>query len=170
MSCGSARSQSAWQRSPLVLATKSHLPTAEAAYLQDGPHLPGHSARHGLLFGCALDARNGLSFRIVGSQESGDCSTTARPWTTVQCRSERRKPTVSKLCVRQEPVLNAPGSDLVLPPEAGLLIQGCYWPTQQNRTTVLAVLDAETEAEQPATTLPHQRQPMSLWHRRTPAK
>ena len=56
---------------------------------------------------------------------------------------------------RQEPVLDAPGSDLALPPEAGLLIQGCYWPSQQAGTEVLAVSDAETEvADHPTDTLP----------------
>ena len=56
---------------------------------------------------------------------------------------------------RQEPLLDAPDSDLVLPPEAGLLIQGCYWPSQQTSAEVLAVSDAETEeADHPTASLP----------------
>ena len=62
------------RRLRLVLATKSDLLTAEAAYLQDGPHLPGHSARLSM----RVPPRNGLSFRMVGSQKSGGCSTRAR--------------------------------------------------------------------------------------------
>ena len=52
-------------------------------------------------------------------------------------------------------MLDAPGLDLALPPEAGLLIQGCYWPSPQTDTEVLAVSDAETEeADHPTATLP----------------
>ena len=29
---------------------------------------------------------------------------------------------------RAQPVLNAPGSELVLPPQPGLLVHGCFWP------------------------------------------
>ena len=44
------------RRLRLVLASKSYLLTAEASCLQDGPHLLGHTAKHGLMFGYALDA------------------------------------------------------------------------------------------------------------------
>ena len=51
--------------------------------------------------------------------------------------------------------MDAPGSDLALPPEAGLLIQGCYWPSQQTGAQILAVSDAETEvADHPTASLP----------------
>ena len=53
------------RRLRLVLATKSHLLTAEAPYLQDGPHLPGHTAKHGLLSGYALDARQTPEWLVV---------------------------------------------------------------------------------------------------------
>ena len=55
---------------------------------------------------------------------------------------------------RQEPLLNAPGSDLVLPPEEGLLIQGCYWPKQTEGSPIQIESDANTEdAEGQATSL-----------------
>ena len=55
-SCLAEHHEERVRRLRLVLTAKSHLLTAETDCLQDGPHLPGNSAKHGLLFGCALDA------------------------------------------------------------------------------------------------------------------
>ena len=51
---------------------------------------------------------------------------------------------------RPEPILDVPGSELVLPPESGLLVQGCYWPQPRAVDDILSVSDADTEdAENP---------------------
>ena len=47
---------------------------------------------------------------------------------------------------RPEPVLDAPGSELVLPPAAGLLVHGCYWPQPRIADDILSVSEVETEA------------------------
>ena len=47
---------------------------------------------------------------------------------------------------RTQPVLGAPESELVLPPQPGLLIQGCYWPQRSAVDDVLSVSDVATEA------------------------
>ena len=41
-------------------------------------------------------------------------------------------------------LLDVPGSELVLPPAAGLSVHSRYWP--QPRAAILSVSDAETEA------------------------
>ena len=52
---------------------------------------------------------------------------------------------------RPEPILDVPGSELVLPPESGLLVQGCYWPQPRAVDDILSVSDADTEdAEHPS--------------------
>ena len=47
---------------------------------------------------------------------------------------------------RAQPVLNAPGSELVLPPQPGLLVHGCFWPQPSAPEDVLSVSDVATEA------------------------
>ena len=47
---------------------------------------------------------------------------------------------------RPDPVLDSPGSELVLPPKAGLLTDGCYWPLPGATDDVFSVSDAETAA------------------------
>ena len=47
---------------------------------------------------------------------------------------------------RAQPVLNAPGSGLVLPPQPGLLVHGCFWPQPSAPEDVLSVSDVATEA------------------------
>ena len=159
------------RRLRLVLATKSHLLTAEASCLQDGPHLPGHTAKHGLLFGYALDAVQTPEWLVVPEgQQSGQWrllhnSTDSGRRCSVGC-SKRYQPrsgaepsrkgqdysfeAVHRIYFynawRPEPVLDTPGSELVLPPEAGRLVHGCYWPRQQNSDEVHTVSDVETEA------------------------
>ena len=62
------------RRLRLVLTAKSHLLAAETDYLQDGPHLPGNSAKHGLLCGYALDACPHPEWIVVpDSRQQGMC-------------------------------------------------------------------------------------------------
>ena len=125
------------RRLRLVLATKSHLLTAEASCLQDGPHLPGHTAKHG-----CLATWTQFTSQKGNSQATGDCCATARILRrcSVGC-SKRYQPRSGAETSRKaqdysfealhriyfydawrpEPVLDAPGSELVLPPAAGLL-------------------------------------------------
>ena len=49
---------------------------------------------------------------------------------------------------RVQPVLDAPGSELVLLPQPGLLVHGCYWPQPSATPDVLSVSDRETEKEE----------------------
>ena len=49
---------------------------------------------------------------------------------------------------RAQPVLDAPGSELVLPPQPGLLVHGCYWPQPSATPDVLSVSDRDTEKEE----------------------
>ena len=49
---------------------------------------------------------------------------------------------------RVQPVLDAPGSELVLPPQPGLLVHGCYWPQPSATPDVLSVSDRATEEEE----------------------
>ena len=48
---------------------------------------------------------------------------------------------------RVQPVLDAPGSELVLPPQPGLLVHGCYWPQPSATPDILSVSDRATEEE-----------------------
>ena len=47
-----------------------------------------------------------------------------------------------------QPVLDAPGSELVLPPQPGLLVHGCCWPQPSATPDVLSVSDRATEEEE----------------------
>ena len=49
---------------------------------------------------------------------------------------------------RAQPVLDAPGSELVLPPQPGLSVHGCYWPQPSATPDVLSVSDRATEEEE----------------------
>ena len=44
------------RRLRLVLAALTHLTKAEIASLREGPHLPGGTVLHDLIYGCAVDA------------------------------------------------------------------------------------------------------------------
>ena len=48
---------------------------------------------------------------------------------------------------RVQPVLDAPESDLVLPPKPGLLEHGCYWPRPNLTPEVLSISDRDPEKE-----------------------
>ena len=47
-----------------------------------------------------------------------------------------------------QPVLDAPESDLVLPPKPGLLEHGCYWPRPNLTPEVLSISDRDPEKEE----------------------
>ena len=47
-----------------------------------------------------------------------------------------------------QPVLDAPGSELVLPPQPGLGVHGCYWLQPSATPDVLSVSDRDTEKEE----------------------
>ena len=49
---------------------------------------------------------------------------------------------------RVQPVLDAPESELVLPPQPGLLVHGCCWPQPSATPDVLSVSDRDTEKEE----------------------
>lgn len=46
-------------------------------------------------------------------------------------------------------MLDAPGSELALPPTPGLLVQGCYWPSTNTLGETLSISDTETETADP---------------------
>ena len=46
---------------------------------------------------------------------------------------------------RVQPVLDAPESELVLPPQPGLLVHGCCWPRPSLTPDVLSVSDRDPE-------------------------
>ena len=95
------------------------------------------------------------------SQDTGDSSTTAR----AQGDDLRYQPTPSireqrsaqdyafealhrvYFCDawRAQPVLDAIGSDLILPSRPGLLVHGCYWPQQSLPPDVLSVSDRDPD-------------------------
>ena len=163
------------RRLRLVLANKSHLLTAEASCLQDGPHLPGRTAKHGLVFGYALDAVQTPEWLVIPEgQQSGHwrllhnstdpgrrcsvgCSKRYQPKSGAETGRKAQDYSFEALhriyfydAWRPEPVLGAPGSDLVLPPDAGLLVHGCYWPPQRDADAILSVSEVETvDAENP---------------------
>ena len=141
------------RRLRLVLASQSLLLGTETTYMPDGPHFPGKNLDSGLLFGYAPDACPHVEWIVLqDSRQPGTCRllhNSKDPGRRFRC-SQRYQPTQSATqgkkaqayrfealrkiyfydAWRQEPLLNAPGSDLVLPPEAGLLVHGRYWPTQ----------------------------------------
>ena len=49
---------------------------------------------------------------------------------------------------RAQPVLDAIGSDLILPPRPGLLEHGCYWPRQSLPPDVLSVSERDPDNEE----------------------
>ena len=49
---------------------------------------------------------------------------------------------------RVQPVLDAPESDLVLPPKPGLLEHGCYWPRPNLTPEVLSISDRDPNKEE----------------------
>ena len=68
------------RRSHLVLAALTHLTKAEIASLREGPHLPGGTVLHDLVYGYALMLRlspSGWLKPMGSSQDVGDSFTIA---------------------------------------------------------------------------------------------
>ena len=130
--------------------------TAEASCLQDGPHLQAARPSMGLYLAMSwmlLKHRNGWSSQKSNSQAIGDYCTTARTLAEGAAQDysfEALHRIYFCDAWRPEPVLGAPGSELVLPPEAGLLVHGCYWPQPRDADDILSVSEVETvDAENP---------------------
>ena len=161
------------RRLRLVLAALTHLTKAEIACLREGPHLPGGTVLHDLVCGYAVDASPKPEWLVItdgqqpgrwrllhnsfgpGQRCSVGSSLRCQP---TPCTGEQRSAqdyTFEALhrvyfydAWRVQPVLDAPGSELVLPPQPGLLVHGCYWPQPSATPDVLSVSDRATEEEE----------------------
>ena len=149
--CLAEHHQGKARRLRLVLATLSHLTKAEISSLQDGPRLPGDTTVHGLVY-CGRCVAHAGRLVITDGQQSGrwrllhnstgpgqrcsvDCSQRYQPTLNAAEQRKAQDYTFEALhCVyfydawRAQPVLDALGSELVLPLQAGLLVHGCFWP------------------------------------------
>ena len=177
--CLAEHHQGKARRLRLVLATLSHLTKAEISSLQDGPYLPGGTTEHGLVYGYAVDAMPTPEWLVITDGQQPEHwrllhnSTGRGQRCSVGC-SQRYQPTLNTVeqrkaqdytfealhriyfydAWRTQLVLGAPESDLVLPPQPGLLTQGCYWPQQSASDEVLSVSDIATEADAQACQTP----------------
>ena len=154
------------RRLRLVLATLSHLTKAEISSLQDGPHLPGGTTVHGLVYGYAVDALPTPEWLVItDGQRTGHWrllhNSTGPGQRCSVGYSQRYQPTLNTAeqrkaqdytfealhrvyfydAWRTQPVLGAPGSELVLPPQ-----HGCFWLQLSASEDVLSVSDVATEA------------------------
>ena len=161
------------RRLRLVLATLTHLTKAEIASLLEGPYLPGGTVLHNLVYGYAADASLEPEWLVItdGQQpgrwrllhnSSGPgqrCSvgSSLRYQPTPSTREQRSAQDYTFEALRRvyfydawrvQPVLDAPESDLVLPPKPGLLEHGCYWPRPNLTPEVLSVSDRDPEKEE----------------------
>ena len=161
------------RRLRLVLAALTHLTKAEIACLREGPHLPGGTVLHDLVYGYAVDASPEPEWLVItDGQQPGRwrllhnsfgpgqrCSVgSSLRYQPTPCTGEQRSApdyTFEALhrvyfydAWRVQPVLDAPGSELVLPPQPGLLVHGCYWPQPSTTPDVLSVSDRVTEEEE----------------------
>ena len=162
------------RRLRLILATLSHLTKAEISSLQYGPHLPGGTTEHGLVYGYAVDEMPTPEWLVItDGQEPGHWrllhNSTGRGQRCSVGNSQRYQPSMNAVeqrtaqdytfealhriyfydAWRTEPVLGAPESDLVLPPHPGLLTQGCYWPRNAEEE-ILSVSDIAAETDDQA--------------------
>ena len=158
------------RRLRLVLATITHLTKAEINSLVEGPYLPGGTVLHDLVYGYAADASmepewlvitDGLQpghWRLLhnSSGPGRRCSvgSSLRYQPTPSMREHRSAQDYAFEALhrvyfydawRAQPVLDAIGSDLILPSRPGLLVHGCYWPRQSLPPDVLSVSDNEEQ-------------------------
>ena len=161
------------RRLRLVLAALTHLTKAEIASLLEGPHLPGGTVLHDLVYGYAVDASFEPEWLVItDGQQPGHwrllhnssgpgqrCSvgSSLRYQPTPSTREQRSAQDYTFEALhrvyfydawRVQPVLDAPESDLVLPPQPGLLVYGCYWPRPSLTPDVLSVSDRDPEKEE----------------------
>ena len=162
------------RRLRLVLAALTHLTKAEIASLREGSHLPGGTVLHDLVYGYAVDASPEPEWLVITDGQQPGCwrllhNNSFGPgqrcsvgsslrYQPTPCTGEQRSAqdyTFEALhrvyfydAWRVQPVLDAPGSELVLRPQPGLLVHGCYWPQPSATPDVLSVSDRDTEKEE----------------------
>ena len=116
---------------------------------------------HGRVYGYAVDASPTPEWLVITvGQQSGRWrllhnSTGPGQRCSVGC-SQRCQPTLNTAEQRKAQdytfealhrvYFYAPGSELVLPPQPGLLVHGCFWPQPSASEDVLSVSDVATEA------------------------
>ena len=135
-------------RSRLVSAALTHLTKAE----KEGPHLPGGTVLH--VYGCAVDASPEPEWLVItNGQQPTSCAFNQRH---TRVNSSAQDYTFEALhrvyfhddAWRVQPVLDASGSELVLPPQPGLLVHGCCWLQPSATPDVLSVSDGLTEEDE----------------------
>ena len=161
------------RRLRLVLATITHLTKPEIASLIEGPHLPGGAVLHDLVYGYAVDASLEPEWLVITDGQQPGCwrllhnssgpgqrcsvGNSLRYQPTPSTREQRSAQDYTFEALhrvyfydawRVQPVLDAPESELVLPPQPGLLAQGCYWPRPSLTPDVLSVSDRDPEKEE----------------------
>ena len=159
------------RRLRLVLAALTHLTKAEITSLLEGPYLPGGTVLHNLVYGYAADSSLEPEWLVItdgqqpgrwrllhnGSGPGQRCSVGSflRHQPTPSTREQRSAQDYKALhrvyfcdAWRVQPVLDAPESDLVLPPKPGLLEHGCYWPRPNLTPEVLSISDRDPEKEE----------------------
>ena len=161
------------RRLRLVLATITHLTRAEINSLVEGPYLPGGTVLHDLVYGYAADASIEPEWLVItDGQQPGHwrllhnssgpgrrCSvgSSLRYQPTPSMREQRSAQDYAFEALhrvyfydawRAQPVLDAIGSDLILPSRPGLLVHGCYWPQQSLPPDVLSVSDRDPDNEE----------------------
>ena len=144
------------RRLRLVLATITHLTKAEITSLVEGPYLPGGTVLHDLVCGYAADASLEPEWSVItdGQQPQGNDAAWEAPYAINQrqahVNSAAQDYTFEALhrAWRVQPVLDAPESDLVLPPKPGLLEHGCYWQRPNQTPEVLSISDRDPDKEE----------------------